>query len=119
MVNLVSLTTKIFIFVTLASTAHAQLANDPNPQIVPVCFEKSDAYRLAFADTQGDAPRKKAWAELAAEGRCAHLPAVYLFTIDQYTAPDGPSRVVEMTIRGERVWGIRGPLPKNVWLISR
>lgn len=102
--------------VTIATTASAQIVADPNPPNRFVCVDKSDAYRLALADINGSL---EAVAEkFAKEGRCRFMPAAYLFTLDPYLDSDGtPTRVIELTAYGERVWGIMGKFPDGVWLI--
>ena len=52
----------------------------------PVCAEKQDAYKLALADMQGTG--EKLWNELVAEGKCANVPARYLWTMDTYKHPE-------------------------------
>lgn len=115
MTRLIAVITMIMMLI--ATTADAQIFIDPNPKSTFICIEKSDAYRLALADIQGtlDAILVRKFRE---EGKCEFLPATYLFTIDQYLDSAGkPSRVIEMTAHGERVWGITGSLPNSVWLI--
>jgi|SoiMethySBSTD1v2_1073268.scaffolds.fasta_scaffold17725_5 hypothetical protein len=80
----------------------------------PVCFEKADAYKLASADRQGNA--QTLWNEFVAEGRCATVPATYLFTLDIYMAEE-LSRIVEYSASGKRMWGLVTKLPSNIWQI--
>lgn len=108
----------LFVLMTIfAMCAKAQLAVNPAPQNLPVCIEKSDAYKLALADMQNSLV--KLWSEFVAEGRCRKMPATYLYTLDNYKdSEDVPSRVVEMLAYGERVWGLRTTLPNTgVWMI--
>lgn len=119
MVDLVSLTTKILLLVTLATTAHAQLAVNPKPEQRFVCVEKADAYKLALADMKGDAELKVVADKFVKDGRCRFMPATYLSTIDSYMDSNAsPTRVVELMVYGELVWGIMGKFPDGVWLIS-
>lgn len=108
----------IFIFLTIFSmTAKAQISVHPPPPDTPVCVEKKDAYVLALADMQNTLSTK--WETLVAEGRCRFMPARYLYTIDNYKDNvNTPSRVVELLVYGERVWGIRSTLPVGVWTIQ-
>lgn len=92
------------------ATAQLALPREPAPTKQFVCVEKPDAYKLALGDIDGtleDVAKR-----LDDEGRCGFLPALYLFTIDQYVDHDGTkSRVVEMMAYGQRVWGIIDALP--------
>jgi hypothetical protein len=87
---------------------------DKVAQAHPVCLEKADAYRLAAADVAGTGA--KMWSEFVESGRCALVPATYLFTLETYMA-DELSRVVEYSARGKRVWGLMTNLPSNVWQV--
>src|SRR5262249_3407636 len=78
----------------------------------PACFEKGDAYKLALADREGNG--RALWNEFVAEGKCATVPARYLFTLDTYMAEE-LSRVVEYSASGKRMWGLITKLPSNVW----
>jgi hypothetical protein len=80
----------------------------------PVCLKKADVYQLAAADVAGTSA--KLWEEFVAEGKCATIPATYLFTLDTYMA-DELSRVVEYSALGKRVWGLMTKLPSNVWQV--
>lgn len=104
--------------VTIATTAHAQLAVSPKPEQRFVCIEKADAYKLALADIHGSLGEVAE--KFVKDGRCRFMPAIYLFTLDPYLDSDGaPTKVVEMTAYGKRVWGIMDKFPDAVWLISR
>ena len=62
-----------------AAEAQAQFdvqAREASPH--PACFEKADAYELALADRRGNA--QELWSEFVAKGKCATVPATYLFT---------------------------------------
>jgi len=83
-------------------------------QARPVCLRKADAYQLAVADVAGTSG--KLWKNFVAKGKCAMVPATYLFTLDIYMA-DELSRVVEYSARGKRVWGLMTTLPSNVWQV--
>jgi len=83
-------------------------------QTHPVCLKKSDAYQLAVADVAGTSD--KLWSEFVQKGKCAMMPATYLFTLDTYMA-DELSRVVEYSALGRRVWGLMTKLPSNVWQV--
>jgi len=83
-------------------------------QAHPVCLKKSDAYQLAVADVAGTSD--KLWSEFVQKGKCAMMPATYLFTLDTYMA-DELSRVVEYSAHGRRVWGLMSKLPSNVWQV--
>jgi len=80
----------------------------------PVCLEKADAYELASADRQGNA--QAVWNEFVAKGKCATVPATYLFTLDTYMAEE-LSRIVEYSASGKRMWGLVTKLPSNIWQI--
>lgn len=103
-----------------ATAAAAQLHQTDQTKKTFVCIDKSDAYKLALADMLGTLGSLSLPSKFTEEGRCAWLPAVYLFTIDRYVDSIGePSQVVEMTIYGKRVWGLFGSVtPDGVWLIS-
>lgn len=107
----------LFLSVFLVCRAHAQISINPAPPTLPVCIDKKDAYALALADMQGTL--SATWTQFVTEGRCRHLPAKYLFTIDNYNDSDHkPSRVVELLFRGERVWGIHENLPHGMWKMN-
>jgi hypothetical protein len=83
-------------------------------QAHPVCLKKADAYQLAAADVAGTSATP--WEEFVAEGKCAMVPATYLFTLET-TMADELSRVVEYSALGNRVWGLMTKLPSNVWQV--
>jgi len=87
---------------------------DQVAQAHPVCLKKADAYQLAVADVAGTTA--KLWKEFVAKGKCAMVPATYLFTLDTYMA-DELSRVVEYSALGQRVWGLMTTLPSHVWQV--
>src|SRR5215470_12410710 len=98
-----------------AAGAQAQFdiqAQEASPH--PACFEKADAYELAQADREGRG--QALWNEFVAKGKCATVPAVYLFTLDTYMAQE-LSRVVEYSASGKRMWGLVTKLPSNVWQV--
>ena len=80
----------------------------------PACFEKADAYKLAQADREGSG--QTLWNEFVAKGKCATVPATYLFTLDTYMAEE-LSRVVEYSASGKRMWGLVTKLPSKTWQI--
>jgi hypothetical protein len=99
----------------VAAGAQAQFdiqAQEASPH--PACFEKSDAYALAEADREGSG--QALWNEFVAKGKCAAVPAIYLFTLDTYLAQE-LSRVVEYSASGTRMWGLVTKLPSNVWQV--
>ena len=81
----------------------------------PVCAEKQDAYKLALADMQGTG--EKLWNELVAEGKCANVPARYLWTMDTYKQPEF-TRVATYLAFGRHVYGLTTTLPSGLWLID-
>ena len=83
-------------------------------QAHPVCLKKADAYRLAAADVASTSATL--WEEFVAEGKCAIVPATYLFTLET-TVADELSRMVEYSALGSRVWGLVTKLPSNVWQV--
>ena len=87
---------------------------DQVAQAHPVCLKKADAYQLAIADVAGTSARL--WKEFVAKGKCALVPATYLYTLDTYMA-DELSRVVEYSALGQRVWGLMTTLPSHVWQV--
>lgn len=106
------------ILLLIATPAAAQVAINPPPPKRFVCLDKSDAYKLALADIDGTLDAAFV-AKFTEDGRCAWLPAAYLFTLDSYLDSDGkPTRVVEMMAYGRTVWGLLGSLPDGTWLIS-
>jgi hypothetical protein len=80
----------------------------------PACLEKADAYKLALADREGNS--QALWKEFVATGKCATVPATYLFTLDTYRA-DELSRVVEYSASGKKTWGLVTKLPSDVWQV--
>lgn len=83
---------------------------------IPVCLDKQDVYRLALADMNRTLIAK--WRELAAEDRCADIPAQYVLTLDTYLDADKQfSRVVEMLAFGQRVYALITELPPNVHMV--
>jgi hypothetical protein len=99
----------------VAAGARAQFdvqAREASPH--PACFQKADAYELALADRAGNG--QKRWNEFVAKGKCAMVPATYLFTLDTYMAEE-LSRVVEYSASGKRMWGLVTKLPSNIWQI--
>ena len=100
-------------FTTAGAKAQPYI-QDQAAQAHPVCLKKADAYQLAIADVAGTSG--KLWKEFVAKGKCAMVPATYLFTLDTYMA-DEFSRVVAYSALGQRVWGLMTTLPSNVWQV--
>src|SRR5215475_11958711 len=67
---------------TTAGAKAQPFRQDQVTQAHPVCLIKADAYQLAIADVAGTSG--KLWKELVAKGKCAMVPATYLFTLDTY-----------------------------------
>jgi len=81
----------------------------------PVCAEKQDAYKSALADMQGTG--EKLWNELVAEGKCANVPARYLWTMDTHKHPEF-TRVTTYLAFGRHVYGLTTTLSTGLWLID-
>lgn len=102
---------------TCLVTAEARAQFDVQAQKAsphPACLEKADAYKLAQADREGNG--QALWKEFVATGKCATVPATYLFTLDTYMA-DELSRVVEYSASGKKTWGLVTKLPSDVWQV--
>ncbi len=87
----------------------------PPAKSLPLCANLTDTYALALADLQGRGDAK--WQALLTDGNCADVRgALYVLTIDSYSAEKQTTRIAQFMIDGRRLYGLSvGELPPHVF----